>query len=280
MALLLQKLNMRNFSDKVVFITGSSKGIGRAIAEEMLNNGARVVLNGRNREVLDKTAKELSGPGRELLQIAADVSMPEAFSSALDQIIERFGRLDILILNAGLSAYGAVEKTGNASLEKVMQVNTFGPFTGARMALPHIVASRGSIVFISSLAGLHGIPYSSVYSMSKMALTALAQSLKTELTGKGVHIGIVYVGFTQNDPNKTTVAPDGTIRPLQERPGSVQQSPQKVARLILRSIRFRRFRTTLSAMGKLMAFLSRYFPRLFQFSLRGMLKSAQKLTAE
>jgi short-subunit dehydrogenase len=253
LALLLQKLNMRNFSDKVVFITGSSKGIGRAIAEEMLNNGARVVLNGRNREVLDKTAKELSGPGRELLQIAADVSMPEAFSSALDQIIERFGRLDILILNAGLSAYGAVEKTGNASLEKVMQVNTFG---------------------------LHGIPYSSVYSMSKMALTALAQSLKTELTGKGVHIGIVYVGFTQNDPNKTTVAPDGTIRPLQERPGWVQQSPQKVARLILRSIRFRRFRTTLSAMGKLMAFLSRYFPRLFQFSLRGMLKSAQKLTAE
>ncbi len=271
---------MQAFSDKVVFITGSSKGIGRAIAEEFLYRGARVVLNGRNREVLEKTAKELSEPGRELLQIAADVSAPEAFSDAMDQILERFERLDILILNAGLSSYGAVEKTSNRSLEQVMQVNTLGPFNGARIALPHIIASRGSILFISSLAGLHGIPYSSVYSMSKMALTALAQSLKTELTGKGVHIGIVYVGFTRNDPSKTAVAPDGTIKPLQDRPGWVQQSPQKVARMIVRCIRRRRFRMTLSGMGKLMAVFSRYFPRLFQFAMRGMLKSAQKLTAE
>jgi len=271
---------MEKFLNKVVFITGSSKGIGRAIAEEMLRKGARVVLNGRNRDVLEKTMDELSGPGRELMKIPVDVSQPEAFSSALDQVLDRFGRLDVLILNAGLSSYGAVEKTSNTSLEQVMKVNTFGPFSGARLALPHIIASRGSIVFISSLAGLHGIPYSSVYSMSKMALTALAQSLKTELTGKGVHIGIVYVGFTQNDPAKTAVAPDGTIRPLQSRPGWVQQSPQKVARLILRSIRRRRFRTTLSTMGRLMAFFSRYFPRLFQFAMRGMLKSAQKLTAE
>lgn len=271
---------MQKLSGKVVFITGSSKGIGRYVAEEMLEKGAKVILNGRNREVLEKTAQDLSGPGRELLQIAADVSRPEAFSEAMDLIIGRFGRLDILILNAGLSSYGAVEKTSDISLEKVLHVNTFGPFTGARIALPHIRASRGSIVFISSLAGLHGIPYSSVYSMSKMALTALAQSLKTELTGQGVHIGIVYVGFTQNDPNKTAVAPDGTIRPLQDRPGWVQQSPRKVARLIIRCIRRRRFRMTLSAMGQLMAFLSRYFPRLFQFGMRGMLKSAQKLTAE
>jgi short-subunit dehydrogenase len=271
---------MGKFSDKVVFITGSSKGIGRAIAEAMLQQGARVVLNGRNSELLEKTATALSGPGRELLQIAADVSQPEAFSSALDLILARFGKLDILILNAGLSSYGAVEKTSDTSLEQVMRVNTLGPFAGTRIALPHILASRGSIVYISSLAGLHGIPYSSVYSMSKMSLTALAESLKTELTGKGVHIGIVYVGFTRNDPTKTAVAPDGTIRPLQDRPGWVQQSPEKVARLILRSIRRRRFRTTLSTMGRLMAFFSRYFPRLFQFSMRGMLKSAQKLTAE
>lgn len=271
---------MQNFSDKVVFITGSSKGIGRHVAEEMLRKGAKVVLNGRNNEVLEKTAADLAGPGRELLKIAADVSHPEAFTEALGLVIERFGRLDILVLNAGLSSYGAVEKTSDVSLEKVMQVNTLGPFSGARIALPYIRETRGSIVFISSLAGLHGIPYSSVYSMSKMALTALAQSLKTELAGQGVHIGIVYVGFTRNDPTKTAVAPDGTIRPLQGRPGWVQQSPQKVARLILRSIRRRQFRMTLSAMGKLMAFLSRYFPRLFQFGMRGMLKSAQKLTAE
>ncbi len=320
---------MGKFKDKVVFITGSSKGIGKAIARELVDREARVVLNGRNAETLGRTAGELGrmmeenrkkagkpGPaldknrtshekpgqiseekrnstdempgtqvkrtayGGEIMQIAVDVSEPEAFEQAVQSIIERYGRLDILILNAGLSSYGTVENTSDATLHNVMKANTFAPYTGARIALPHIRRTKGSIVFISSLAGLHGLPHSSVYSMSKMALTALAQSLKTELTGRDVHIGIIYVGFTQNDPKKTVVGPDGRIRPIQSRPGWIQQSPQKVARLILRNISRRRFRSTLSTMGKIMTFLSRYFPRLFQFSMRGILKQAEKLTAD
>lgn len=306
---------MGKFKDKVVFITGSSKGIGKAVAKELVRRGAKVVLNGRNAEALGRTAEQLgrivekkmtttkestlaeeegirteekstrsednlSADSRQIMQIAADVSEPEAFEQAVQAIIQRYGRLDILILNAGLSSYGTVEKTSDATLHNVMKANTFAPFTGTRIALPHIRKTKGSIVFISSLAGLHGIPHSSVYSMSKMALTALAQSLKTELTGQGVHIGILYIGFTQNDPEKTAVGPDGRIRPIQSRPGWVQQSPQKVARLILRNISRRRFRSTLSTMGKLVAFFSRYFPRLFQFFMRGMLKQAEKLTAD
>ena len=274
---------MRKFTGKVVFITGSSKGIGKATAAELIRRGATVVLNGRNEDALSRAAEELgqiSEDSGKIMQIAADVSEPEAFKRAVQAIMKRYGRLDILILNAGLSSYGTVERTGIETLQNVMKANTFGPFSGARIALPHIRKTGGSIVFISSLAGLHGIPHSSVYCMSKMALTALAQSLKTELTGQGIHIGIIYVGFTQNDPEKTAVGPDGRIRPIQSRPGWVQQSPQKVARLILRNIRCRRFRSTLSTMGKIMAFFSRYFPRLFQFSMRGMLKQAEKLTAD
>ncbi|MCA1746373.1 MAG: SDR family NAD(P)-dependent oxidoreductase, partial [Bacteroidales bacterium] len=264
------------------------KGIGKAVAKELVRRGAKVVLNGRNAEVLSRTAEELgrivedsrTADKGELMQIAADVSEPEAFEQAVQAIIQRYGRLDILILNAGLSSYGTVEKTSDATLHNVMKANTFAPFTGTRIALPHIRKTKGSIVFIYSLAGLHGIPHSSVYSMSKMALTALAQSLKTELSGQGIHIGILYIGFTQNDPEKMAVGPDGRIRPIQSRPGWVQQSPQKVARLILRNISRRRFRSTLSTMGKSMAFFSRYFPRLFQLSMRGMLKQAEKLTAD
>jgi NAD(P)-dependent dehydrogenase (short-subunit alcohol dehydrogenase family) len=283
---------MGKFTDKVVFVTGSSKGIGRTIAAELLRRGAIVVLNGRNAEVLRRTAEELGRlvekvnkapevPGkRKIMEIVADVSETEAFEKALKEVIVLFGRLDVLILNAGLSSYGTVEKTTDHTLQQVMKVNTFGPFAGVRTALPYIRESKGSIVFISSLAGLHGIPHSSVYCMSKMALTALAQSLRTELTGQGIHIGIVYVGFTQNDPEKTAIGPDGKIRPIQSRPAWIQQSPEKVAHLILRNISRRRFRSTLSTMGKIMAFFSRHFPRLFHFTMRSMLKQAEKLTAD
>jgi len=271
---------MSKFTGKVAFITGSSKGIGKTIASELLKEGARVVINGRNAETLKIAASELSVHGGEIMEIAADVSESKACEEAIRSIFERFGQLDILILNAGLSSYGLVEDTRDKVLEDVMRVNAIGPFIGARTALPYIRKSRGSIVFISSLAGKHGIPRSSVYSMSKMALTALAQSLKTEMTGQSVHIGIIYVGFTRNDPDKKAIGPDGTIRPIQDRPGWIQQKPEKVARLILHNIRRRRFISILSPMGKIMSFLSRYFPRLWQYSMRGVLKSAEKLTAD
>lgn len=271
---------MSKFAGKVAFVTGSSKGIGKSIASELLKEGAKVVINGRDAATLKTAAQELSNLGGEIMEIAADVSESKACGDAMTSIIERFGKLDILILNAGLSSYGLVEDTKDKVLEDVMRVNAIGPFIGARTALPYIRKSKGSIVFISSIAGKQGVPRSSVYSMSKMALTALAQSLKTELTGQKVHIGIIYVGFTRNDPNKKAIGPDGTVRPIQDRPGWIQQKPEKVARLILRNIRRRRFISILSPMGKIMAFMSRYLPRIFQYSMRGVLKSAEKLTAD
>ncbi len=271
---------MGKLLNKVVFVTGSSKGIGKTCAIELLKSGAKVVINGRNETYLKQTAAELGKYGGELMEIVADVSDSKACEEALESIIARFGRLDVLILNAGLSSYGLIEDTSDEVLYNVMKVNAMGPFIAARTALPYIKKSKGSIVFISSLAGMHGIPRSSVYSMSKMALTALAQSLKTEMSGKGVHIGIIYVGFTQNDPDKMAIGPDGTIRPIQDRPGWIQQSPTKVARLILRNVKWRKFISILSPMGKVMAFFSRYFPKLWQLSMRGVLRSAEKLTRD
>jgi short-subunit dehydrogenase len=269
---------MGKFTNKVVFITGSSKGIGKYTAHKFLKAGAKVVLNGRDKIVLNETAEEFSEFKDRILQIPADVSETMAFREAIEATVSHFGQLDVLILNAGLSSSGLISDTEDAMLESVLRVNALGPFRGAKLALPYIEKTKGSIVFISSIAGLHGIPYSAVYSMSKMALTALGQSLKTELTGKGIHVGIVYVGFTKNDPRKLTVKPDGSTMPIQDRPAWIQQQPEKVARLILNVVRRRRFKKVLSPAGKIMAFGSRYLPRLWQFGMRGMLKSAEKLT--
>lgn len=269
---------MGKFNDKVVFITGSSKGIGKYTAKEFLKAGAKLVINGRDAEVLQETAAELSEYGEDILQIAADVSETVSFQRALDQIMERFGRLDILVLNAGLASSGPIRETEDAMLDTVMRVNSLGPFRGAKLALPHIEKNRGSIVFISSLAGLYGVPHSAVYSMSKMSLTALAQSFRAELTGTGVHIGIIYVGFTKNDPRKIVVRPDGSTKPIQDRPAWVQQQPETVARSIVRVVKRRRFKKVLSPVGHFINFGARYFPRLWKYAMRAMLKSAEKLT--
>jgi NAD(P)-dependent dehydrogenase (short-subunit alcohol dehydrogenase family) len=271
---------MGKLTGKIALVTGSGKGIGKATAARLLKEGATVVLNGRNQEKLEAARKELSAPGYPVRALVADVSESEPFTELIQKIIDEFGRLDILVLNAGLSTYGNVERVSDDAIDNVLKINSSGPFRCARVALPHLRASRGSIVFISSLAGLYGLPGGSLYSMSKMALTALAQSLKLELEGTGVHVGILYVGFTVNEPDKTTVAPDGSIRPLQDRPGWIQQPVEKVARRVVSCIKRRRFSMVLSPLGKIMAFFVRYFPRLFMLTLRLAKGVAGKLTAD
>lgn len=271
---------MGKLSGKIALVTGSGKGIGKATAARLASEGATVILNGRNSEKLEQTRLEISKGGASIRAIAADVSDTDQFTELLETIRHAYGRLDILILNAGLSTYGEVERVSDEAIDNIFRINTSGPFRCARIALPMIKESRGSIVFISSLAGLYGLPSGSLYSMSKMALTALAQSLKLELTGTGVHIGILYIGFTVNEPDKTTVAPDGSIRPLQDRPGWIQQPVDKVARRIITCIKRRRFSMVLSPIGKIMAFFTRYFPRLFMLTLRLAKGAAGKLTED
>ncbi len=267
-----------NLQGKIALVTGSGKGIGKAVALELASKGVTVILNGRNREKLDRTLAEFRSMGFRANAIPGDVSDPEQSRAIIDKAVSLYGQLDIAVLNAGVSGYGLVEETSPEQLQHVMNINTLGTFYCTRELIPHLRRSRGSLVLISSLAGLHGIPRSSVYCMSKMALTALAQSLRIELKGTGIHIGLVHVGFTVNEADKTVCAPDGKTIPIQHRPGWLQQSREKVARNVVGMIRRRRFRLVLSPLGKLFAFFRRYFPG---FTLRAMQftnRSSEKLT--
>ena len=268
----------RIFQGKIALVTGSGKGIGKAVALELASKGVTVILNGRNREKLDSTLAEFTKKGFRANAIPGDISDPEQIRTIINRAASLYGQLDIAVLNAGVSGYGLVEETSAEQVQQVMHINTLGSFYCTRELIPHLRRTRGSVVFISSLAGLHGIPRSSVYCMSKMALTALAQSLRLELKGTGVHIGLIHVGFTVNEADKTVCAPDGTTIPIQHRPSWLQQSREKVAREVVRTIRRRRFRVVLSPLGKLFAFFRRYFPG---FTLRAMQftnKSSEKLT--
>lgn len=253
--------------NKVVIITGSSMGIGKNIALQLGERGAKVVLNGRNQERLEKTHQELLAKGYEVIAIAGDVANYEDCTKLIQETIAHYGQLDALVNNAGIAAEGTIESTEPHIFKKVMEVNYLGSIFPTKLALPYLKQNKGSVLFISSLAGIHGLPAFSLYSASKMSLTAVAESLKKEMTGTGVHIGIAYVGFTQNDPNKTIYQEDGKLTVLPKR-SNVKVAPvDQIAARLIGIIERRQFKTVFSPIGKLLFYLNRLSPGLVGFIL-------------
>lgn len=253
---------MSYFKNKTAIVTGSGMGIGRAIALELCKQGAHVVLNGRNEERLERTRQTFLQSGYSVIAVRADVTQMSECDELIQKSIDAFGSVDILITNAGISMSEYFENLESKVFAQVIESNIIGSAFPALSALPAIKNSKGSIVFISSAAGLVGLPTASAYSAGKMALTALAQSLKIELSKSGVHIGIVHVGFTKNDDDKRVLNAKGELIPVAQRPAYLQQTQEEVAKSVLDLIRKRRFKSILSFVGKLNAFAIRFFPGL------------------
>ena len=253
---------MSYFKNKTAIVTGSGMGIGKAIALELCKAGANVVLNGRNAERLEKTFQEFLKAGYPVAAIQGDVTKVSDSEALIQKAVESFGALDILITNAGVSMRERFENLKPEVFAQIIESNINGSAFPALAAIPHLKKTRGSIVFISSAAGMIGLPTASAYSAGKMALTALAQSLKIEMAGSGVHIGIVHVGFTQNDVEKKVLTATGELVPVASRPAYLQQTQEQVAKAVLSTIRRKRFKVILTLVGKLNSFAVRFFPGL------------------
>ena len=237
-----------DLKNRVALVTGSSRGIGLATARALAQKGARVMLNGRSPEPLEQARRLLQTEGLEVKAVAGDVSLPEDAKALVENTQEAFGRLDILINNAGLSMRSNLEEMDPASSQKMVDVNLMGCIYPTLFSLDQLKKNSGTVVFISSIAGLVGLPTGSLYSATKMALRGLADSLRCELSPHGVHVGVVYVGFTENDPVKKVLGGGGNpIAP--ERPGHMSQAA--VAQKILGLVQKRERQTVLTPIGKL-----------------------------
>lgn len=181
------------FKDKVAVITGSSMGIGKELAKQILINGGKVVLTGRNRARLESTKDEFEMYFDSILIHQGDVTNFELNQILVTKTIERFGRLDILITNAGLSGYGEVEMLKPGVARQIIDTNIYGTLFPIMVALPELKKTKGSVLIISSIAGFYGLPDYSAYSLSKMALRALAQSLRVELKTSFCRYSISWV---------------------------------------------------------------------------------------
>ncbi|MGB0179172.1 MAG: SDR family oxidoreductase [Flavobacteriales bacterium] len=266
-----------DLTDKVVVVTGSSRGIGKAIAIACAQRGAAVVLNGRNQERLASAKAAVEEHTSRVHVVCGDVSDPKEGRRLIEEAVATFGRLDLLVNNVGVSMRGAVADLQPEVFQTVFASNVFGTVNPTIPAIPELRKTKGSIIFISSLAGIRGLPSLSAYCSSKMALRALAESIRIEEHAHGIHVGLIQVGITEIEHNKETIAADGSLQVLQDRAKGKVQTTEQVALAVLDNLRKRTFITTLTAIGKLNAFLQPRAPMLVErIILNSLDKFAEK----
>ncbi len=254
-------MSRKKLDGKVALITGSSRGIGLATAKEMAKRGASVVLNARGEERLEKARAQLVADGCDVAAFPCDVSSSDACREMVDFAVEKFGRLDILLNNAGVSMRSNFEDLDAELCRKVVDVNLLGCIYPTLYAVPHIKKTRGHLLFISSIAGIIGLPTASLYCATKRGLAGFADSIRCELAPDGVHVGVIYVGFTENDPEKKVIGAGGEgISP--DRPAHMTQA--QVANEICRVVEHRKRNAVLSPIGKLAGFAAWLSPDLVE----------------
>lgn len=208
---------MDGLSGKVVIITGASEGIGRALAIAMSRTGCLLVLSARNQARLDSLAQEIKHNGPSPLVFAADVTSPEQCQALVAASVAHFGRLDILVNNAGMTMWSRFDELEQLSvLEDIMRVNYLGPVFLTHAALPHLKASQGQVVVVSSIAGLTGVPTRSGYAASKHAVIGFFDSLRIELADNNVAVTVICPDFVVSQIHKRAL--DGQGKPLGETP--------------------------------------------------------------
>ncbi len=255
---------MKKYEGKVAIITGSSRGIGKAIALQLAQQGASVVLNGRDLERLNQTALEINKYTQEVEVICADVSHTEGAQELINRTVNRFGKIDMLINNVGVSMRGNFSDLNPEVFRRVFESNVLGTVYPTIPAIEHLRKTKGSIVFISSLAGIRGLPALSAYCSSKMALRAIAESIRIEEAQHNIHVGLIYVGITDIEHNKETIAADGSMKVLASRKTKKVQTTEKVAKSVLKNIERRKFISVLTRIGKINHYLQPRFPSLVE----------------
>src|SRR5947209_2216884 len=185
-----------DWKDKVVLVTGASSGIGRALAVELGKRGARVALTARRAEELSKVADEVVRAGGKALAFPADVRNPSEINGVAGSVLKSWGRIDVLIANAGMSSTTSGSNLEAGEAGNVITVNVIGVVNSVAAVLPSMLKQKGGqLVAISSLAAYRGLPKSGAYSASKAAVSTFFESLRLDLRGTGVDVTVIHPGF-------------------------------------------------------------------------------------
>ncbi|MBI5858686.1 MAG: SDR family oxidoreductase [Sphingobacteriales bacterium] len=267
---------MRNyFKDKVVAVTGGTEGIGKALVEELLQQGAKVSTCGRNHDKLYRLQAE--NAGAQLITTVADVSHENDCRHFIESSIKSFGGIDILINNAGISMRALLKETSIDTIKKVMDINFYGAVYCTRYALNSLIERKGTIVGVSSIAGYRGLPGRSGYSASKFALQGWLEAIKTELMNDKVHVMWVCPGFTTSNIRNAALNKDARSHGESPMDEGKMMTAEECAKHVLRAIRKKKRTLVLTFTGKRTVFMQKFFPKLADKLVYGFFFKSGKL---
>ncbi len=258
-----------DFSNKTVWITGASSGIGEALASEYINRGAKIIISSPEVDKLYALSDNFNSlrPGSSKV-VPLDLTKSDKIPGIVEKVIEQAGRIDILINSAGISQRSYVIETPVEIDRKVFEINYFGAVILTKSILPHMISTGGgTIAVISSIVGKFGFPLRSAYSASKHALHGFFETLRAELKKDNINITIICPGRVQTNISVNAITKDGKPYGIMDKGQSKGISAEKCARKIVRAINKNRKEVYIGGSELIMPYLKKYFPGLFYLLL-------------
>jgi short-subunit dehydrogenase len=259
------------FRDKAVLITGASSGIGEELAWQLGQAGAKLTLTARRSDLLDKLAERIAAAGKARpLVVECDVTRDGDVERAVAESVRQWGKLDVVIANAGFGVVGPLKKLSVADYRRQFETNVFGVLRTIYAALPEIEKAKGNVVILGSVSGWASSPGASPYTMSKFAVRALANSITPELRLSGVKVTLISPGFVAS--NIRRVDNQGMLHAEAKEPISARLvvPADKAVRQMLRAVARGKHEEIITGHGKALVVLARFMPWLLRVAFKRM----------
>jgi short-subunit dehydrogenase len=264
-----------SLQNNVTIITGASTGIGEALAYQLANEGAHIVLSARRVDELERVAERVREIGKtsgsRATVIACDVAIAEDCKHLIDATVSEFGGIDTIVLNAGMTMWAKFADIKDITIvERIMQVNYMGAVYCTHYALPHLQRAKGRIVGVASLTGLVGVPTRTAYAASKHAMRGFFDSLRIELAESGTTVTMIYPGFVATGIRENATGADGKAAKVDPVNKDEVMSVEECVAIMLRAIQTRKREEVMTLKGKLGQWLKLIAPSVID----GMAKRA------
>jgi short-subunit dehydrogenase len=248
------------FKDKVVWITGASSGLGKYMAYEFAKHGAWLALSARRKDKLQEVKEEVDRLGGSCIIVSCDVMEEHQIKAAVVEIENHYGKIDVVVANAGYGVVGSIEELDAQSWSRQMQVNVTGLALTAKYAIPHLRKTKGNLALIGSVAAYLPSPKTGAYGASKAAVRSIGQTLQLELKGTGVSCTVIHPGLVVSDIAK--VDNEGILHNDREdpRPKNLMWSTDKAAKVMVKAIHQRKREYVFTGHGKILSFLGQHSP--------------------